>query len=98
MQQIAGFETPNVRSEPDTYPLEVAKAFQPKDIGFSSVGDDAFELGDVVRISADDYGPELITGTIVKLAPNHIGIKQVTDELGEIAIHFPRLGFQIDVA
>ena len=53
---------------------------------------------EITAVEIDDYGPERVTGEIVKLAPNHIGIKQVSAKLGDIAIHFPRLGFQVEAA
>jgi glutathione S-transferase len=98
MRKIADFPAPKIRPEPDTYPLEVAKANEPQDKGDFTEGPDAFGLGDVVSISADDYAPERVKGQIVKLAPNHIAVLQVTKQLGEVAIHFPRLGFNIEAA
>jgi len=49
----------------------------------------------VVAISADDYATEQITGAIVKLTPSEIAIASRNAQVGEIAIHFPKLGFRI---
>lgn len=52
-------------------------------------------LGDVVTISADDYGVEESRGTVVRLATDEITIRRRGPAVGEIAVHFPRTGYHI---
>jgi len=95
MARIAAFTPPNVRSGPDTYPLEVATNAEPQDGGDYTNGDDLWSIGQQVNIGADDYAIERIAGEVFKLSPTEIAVKQRSEQLGEIAIHFPRLGFSI---
>ena len=96
MERIAAFAPPLVDEKPDTYPLEVARAAEPLDVGDFSADKDVWSLGDRVTVGADDYGVQRIAGEIVKLTPFEIAVRQDTAELGKIAVHFPRTGFSIE--
>jgi glutathione S-transferase len=95
MQRIAAFPSPKVEVKSNLYPLEVARSHTPSDVGSFSPANDTFALGESVTIAADDYATEQIRGEIVKLSSNEIAVRQISERLGEIAIHFPRLGFSI---
>jgi glutathione S-transferase len=96
MDRIAAFEPGTVQSKPDTYPLDVARAATPVDVGGAPLVNDKWSLGDLVTVGADDYAVERVKGVIVKLTSEEIAVQQVSEELGDIAIHFPRIGFSIE--
>jgi glutathione S-transferase len=98
MDRIAAFELGAVDLKPDVYALDVARASDPVDTGGIELTKDKWSLGDFVTVGADDYAIERVKGVIVKLTPEEIAVQQVTEQLGKIAIHFPRIGFSIEYA
>ena len=50
--------------------------------------------GDRVRILADDYGKQPVAGEIVALSVDEIAIRRSDPVVGDVVVHFPRLGFQ----
>jgi glutathione S-transferase len=53
------------------------------------------KVGDRVIVVPDDYGKVEVLGEIVSLSAQHIAIRRVDDQVGEIVVHFPRAGFHI---
>jgi glutathione S-transferase len=51
--------------------------------------------GDRVVVSADDYGRDPITGTLVFANAHEIAIRREAPEVGEVVMHFPRAGFRV---
>ena len=51
--------------------------------------------GELVSVSADDYGREPIAGHLVALTPQRVVIARDTDDLGRLHVHFPRIGYLI---
>jgi len=51
--------------------------------------------GDLVSVSADDYGREPIAGHLVALTPERVVIARETEDLGRLNVHFPRIGYLI---
>ena len=51
--------------------------------------------GDLVSVSADDYGRDAIAGHLVALTPERVVIARDTDDLGRLNVHFPRVGYLI---
>ena len=97
MDRMEAIPAPAVTAKEQAYPLGVAAATEPADLGDFSAEGDSLALGQIVSISADDYAKERIVGEIVKLTPQAIGVRQHDDTLGDTVIHFPRIGFTIDV-
>lgn len=54
--------------------------------------------GDRVKVSADDYGRDPIEGEIVLLSPQEIAIRRRDPQVGEVVVHFPRAGFNVEAA
>ncbi len=54
---------------------------------------DASMAGSEVKISADDYGRDPIYGVLVSSSDHHIAIRHEDQQVGEVVVHFPRLGF-----
>ncbi|WP_374530447.1 glutathione S-transferase family protein [Novosphingobium sp.] len=56
---------------------------------------DAALAGKTVTVAADDYGRDPIAGTLVGSSDHHVAIRRECDDLGEVVVHFPRIGFVI---
>ena len=51
--------------------------------------------GDAVTVTPDDYGFDPVAGTLVAASPTEIAVRRATPELGEVVVHFPRIGFRV---
>jgi len=51
--------------------------------------------GDAVVVTADDYGTETCSGTVCRITRDEIAIRRRDASVGEIAVHFPRVGYRI---
>jgi glutathione S-transferase len=49
--------------------------------------------GDYVSIAPDDYGRDPVSGTLVYSDAFEIAIKREVSDIGEVVVHFPRVGF-----
>ncbi|MEM7251291.1 MAG: glutathione S-transferase family protein [Pseudomonadota bacterium] len=55
-------------------------------------------VGASVRISPDvDGGEQPVTGTVRIANPDTVAIDRVSDDAGAVCVHFPRLGYRIEV-
>ena len=73
------------------------------EIAHDSIGDTDFvvgpgepnglAVGDKVKVMADDYGRDPISGEIVFASAGEIVVRRKSDETGEVMVHFPRVGF-----
>ena len=53
------------------------------------------QVGTQVRIRAADYGRDVVTGALAFIDEDEIAIERCDDRLGEIVVHFPRLGYDL---
>ena len=51
--------------------------------------------GDRVSIVPDDYGVEVVTGVLVRTSPRDIAIRREDSSVGEVVVHFPRVGYRV---
>jgi glutathione S-transferase len=51
--------------------------------------------GDRVSVVPDDYGKVPVAGEIISLSAEHIAIRRTEAAVGEVVIHFPRVGFLV---
>jgi len=60
---------------------------------------DAFDedppLGADVRVRADDYGRDPVEGELVELTSEKIGVRRRDPAIGDVVVHFPRLGYDL---
>lgn len=49
--------------------------------------------GDFVTVSADDYGRDPVYGKLVASDPYQISLQRSDDDLGDVVVHFPRVGY-----
>ena len=75
--------------------LDVAAAAQPAMPRASSRFDEDPPLGSHVRIRADDYGRDPVEGELVLIDADEIALHRSDPRLGEIVVHFPRLGYDL---
>ena len=54
-------------------------------------------IGQQVAVSADDYGRDQVSGTLVGASEHQLTVLRTDPDLGRIAVHFPRIGFAIAV-
>ncbi|HJQ55716.1 MAG TPA: glutathione S-transferase family protein [Vineibacter sp.] len=53
------------------------------------------KLGGTVRIRADDYGRDPVEGELAFIAAEEIALRRHDPQVGEIVVHFPRLGYDL---
>lgn len=88
------------RSEKDSQAaLEIARTAEidttpPPD----AVTDERLQAGQAVVIQANDYGQETTEGEIVWLRANEIAVRRSDDAVGEVMVHYPRVGYRITAA
>jgi glutathione S-transferase len=73
--------------------LDVARAAQPEAGAVAS--QDAALAGKSVTVSADDYGRDPVTGTLVASSDHHVTLLRQDEDVGSVAVHFPRIGFML---
>ena len=74
--------------------LEIAAKATPADISpIDAVAGPA--LGSQVMVGTEDRVPEPVAGELVISTGSEIAVRRQTDDLGELVVHFPRLGYYI---
>ena len=74
--------------------LEVAAKATPVDISpIEAAAGPA--LGSQVMVGTEDRIPEPVAGELVISTGSEIAVRRQTDDLGELVVHFPRLGYYI---
>lgn len=75
--------------------LAIAAKGLPEPVG-ASIDDDALPApGSKVAISPDGYATEAVTGTLAQVDRLDVAIRRVDSALGELMLHFPRIGYTI---
>ncbi|GAB5413958.1 MAG: glutathione S-transferase family protein [Congregibacter sp.] len=54
-----------------------------------------FAIGDAVSISADDYGQDPVCGDLLILTNDAMAVRRSDAQLGDVVVHFPRVGFEL---
>ncbi len=75
--------------------LSIAAATQPATPRASKPFDEDPPLGSRVRIRADDYGRDPVDGELVLIDADEIALHRHDPQLGDIVVHFPRLGYDL---
>ena len=61
-----------------------------------AMADDTLPVGQMVAIRPDDYGQEETLGEIVWTASDRLAVKRQDPRVGEVLVHFPRLGYIVE--
>lgn len=75
--------------------LNVAAAAQPATPRASDPLDEDPPLGSHVRIRANDYGRDPVEGELALIDTDEIAVRRSDSRLGDIVVHFPRLGYDL---
>ncbi len=54
------------------------------------------ELGQHVSVAPADYGRNAVTGDIVTATLHEVAIRRADPRVGEVVVHFPRIGYRIE--
>lgn len=76
--------------------LEIARASEPSQTGTVDP-DDPLDLaaGTAVTITPEDYGKEPVTGELVATTPQSISIRRHDKQVGDVVVHFPKIGYEV---
>jgi len=75
--------------------LKVAAQSEPSESLSASVDHEGRKAGDLVRLTADEPVKTSITGRIISISENHVAIQRNDKDVGDIVVHFPRIGYQL---
>jgi glutathione S-transferase len=78
--------------------LGIAREATPAPLRPSTRFDEDPQLGAAVRIRADDYGRDAIEGELAFIDRDEIAIRRHDRQVGDVVIHFPRLGYDLRAA
>ena len=78
--------------------LTIATRTEPVPCNLHQIGADGHKRGDRVSVAADEPVKTSIEGEIVSLSVNHIAIRRQDSQVGEVVVHFPRLGYVVSKA
>ncbi len=76
--------------------LRIAREAQPAPIADVARTDPL--IGQQVTVSADDYGCDPVAGTLIGASEVQLSVLRSDPQLGELAVHFPRIGFVLAAA
>ncbi|MBC8241203.1 MAG: glutathione S-transferase family protein [Alphaproteobacteria bacterium] len=95
MQRMAAFGHGTNLSMTPQQALEIATVANPRPVAPSHPFGEDPPVGKRVRVRASDYGKDAVEGTLVMIDPHVITISRNDATLGEIYVHFPRLGYEL---
>lgn len=77
--------------------MEVARRSEPADVDKTVAGDDPTGLafGTNVAVASDDLPQSVFTGRLVALRAHEMVIERREQQVGRIAVHFPRAGYAV---
>ena len=58
----------------------------------------ALAAGTRVSVTPDDYGKIPVEGELVAMDAHEVAVRRRTDALGEVVVHFPRIGYLVEPA
>lgn len=73
--------------------LAVARAAAP--VAGTVAPQDAALAGKRVTVAAEDYGRDPVHGVLVGSSDHHVAIRREDPLVGEVVVHFPRIGFSL---
>lgn len=100
MERIAAIGHGRPREMTGAEALAAAAAAEPMvpEQAPASVGLQGCACGGKVRVAADDYGRDPVVGTLLAVSDRAIVLRRTVPGLGEINVHFPRVGFDVTAA
>ena len=74
--------------------LHIAREAEPAPPQPGTQADDL--IGCKVTVAADDYGRDAVHGTLVGASEYQVSLLRTDPALGDVVVHFPRIGFTLD--
>ncbi|MDE0940864.1 MAG: glutathione S-transferase family protein [Alphaproteobacteria bacterium] len=91
-----GHGTPSDLS--DLAALEIAKKATPQTPEQADPGDPlGLNIGDEISVEPASGGPA-VAGVLHSLSANHLALMRQDDQAGRVCVHFPRLGYRVNVS
>ena len=79
-----------------TEALDIAKNAQPvAEPKLAAMHSDGLATGDKVEIMPIDYGLQPTSGELLIASLEELAVLREDPQVGRVAVHFPRLGFQV---
>lgn len=79
--------------------IQVARSAAPGMLAGRSLRDvDGVGVGDRVSVAATDYGVDPVVGTLANAEIDSLAVRRTDPAVGEIVVHFPRIGFRMSPA
>lgn len=76
--------------------LEIARNASPSSVSKSALsGLDQEQIGDEVEVMPIDYGFQPVRGKLQLSSLEELIVRREDEQVGEVAVHFPRLGFKL---
>jgi hypothetical protein len=77
--------------------MEVARSSEPTDVDQNATSGDpaGLALGSSVAIASDDLPQSFFTGRLVALRAHEMVIERRDEQVGRVAVHFPRSGYVV---
>lgn len=75
--------------------LDVARAASPDAPAGVAANAEAWRGGEVVAVTPTDYGRDPVVGELVGYGADEIAVRREDERVGEVVVHFPRVGFAI---
>jgi hypothetical protein len=95
MERVRGFGHGSSRAMTAQEALRVAADAVPESPRRSEPFPEDPPLGTRVRMRADDYARDPVEGELVFLDATEIALRRHDEHVGEIVVHFPRLGYDL---
>jgi hypothetical protein len=95
MDRVAAVGTGESEDMQPGVAIECARQASPSAIRESHPMTDDPSLGDEVAIRPDGYRTEEVVGELVLLDRMEWAVRRVDDRVGEVVVHFPRLGYSM---
>ena len=95
MQRMRAFGHGTIHTMMAHEALEAAATATPRPAASSSPFDEDPPIGERIRIRANDYGTEAVEGELVAIDSQAITVSRRDATLGELFVHFPRLGYEM---
>jgi len=79
--------------------LEIARKAQPKiDAGIDPTETLGIARDSMVKVSPSDYAEVPVTGELVATTVQSVSIRRNDPLVGEVVVHFPKIGYSIETA
>ncbi len=76
--------------------LEIARSASPSSVNKSATSEiDQLQVGDEVEVMPIDYGFQPVRGKLQLSSMEELVVRREDEQVGEVEVHFPRLGFQV---